>query len=198
MRLLDAGCGPGIDSELLARRGATVEGFDLTAEMVELARRRCQGLAVTLRVGDLTRPLHWLGDESFDGVVCALTLDYIADLKPVFRELHRVARRGGFLVFSMEHPMRDWMDERTHGGGDYFDTTLFGMHWSGFGEPRPFVQCYRRPLQEILNPLAEAGWSLERFLEPLPLPEMKAVAEKLHAELSRSPAFICVRARRKD
>lgn len=41
----------------------------------------------------------------------------------------------------------------------------------------------------------DAGWRLERFVEPRPLPEMAAVSERLHAALSLAPAFLCIRAR---
>jgi len=200
LRVLDAGCGSGICSEILARRGATVHGVDVTPEMLDLARRRCAGLPVELAWGDLAQPLHWLSDQSFDRVLCALALDYVEQLERTFAEFHRVARPGGVLVFSMGHPMRDWMDQRTHGDGDrsYHETNRFGMHWGGFGEPRPYVECYRRPLAAILNPLAEAGWSLERIVEPAPQEEMRTVDEKLYRELARTPAFICMRARRPD
>jgi ubiquinone/menaquinone biosynthesis C-methylase UbiE len=115
LRILDAGCGPGIFSEIFARNGATVHAFDITPRMVELARIRCAGLPVTLAEGNLAEPLNWLQDASFDKIVCALALDYVADLAPVFKEFRRVASPGATLVFSMSHPMRDWMDERTHG-----------------------------------------------------------------------------------
>jgi ubiquinone/menaquinone biosynthesis C-methylase UbiE len=196
LRVLDAGCGSGICSEILARGGATVHGVDVTPELLALAHRRCAGLSVELALGDLTKPLHWLSDRSFDRVLCALALDYVEALDPLFREFHRVTRPGGALVFSMSHPMRDWMDDRTHGEGSYYEANRFGMHWGGFGEPRPYVECYRRPLAAILNPLAEAGWTLERVVEPVPQEEMRIVAEKDYLELARSPAFICVRARR--
>ena len=127
--------------------------------------------------------------------MCSLAFDYVEDLKPVFSEFRRVARRGAMLVFSMAHPMRDWMDERTRGEGTYFTTSRFGLYWSGFGEPKPYVQAYRRPLSDILNGLTESGWLLDRIVEPQPLAEMQAVSERLHAELSLAPAFICVRAR---
>jgi SAM-dependent methyltransferase len=178
------------------RRGATVQGVDVTPEMLDLARRRCAGLPVELTLGDLAQPLHWLSDRSFDRVLCALALDYVEPLDRAFGEFSRVARPGCVLVFSMSHSMRDWMDERTHGDRSYHETNRFGMHWGGFGEPRPYVESYRRPLAAILNPLAAAGWSLERIVEPRPQEEMRAVAEKDYLELTRSPAFICVRARR--
>lgn len=195
LTVLDAGCGPGIGSAHLAGHGATVHAFDVTPEMVALARTRCAGLPVDVREGDLEAPLAWLPDASVDKVLCSLALDYVRDLAPTLREFRRVARPGGTLVFSMAHPMRDWMDERTRGDGTYFDTSRFGFHWSGFGEPRPYVEAWRRPLADILNAVADGGWRLDRFVEPTPLPEMKAVSERLHAELSLAPAFLCIRAR---
>ncbi|MDP9652022.1 hypothetical protein J2793_007497, partial [Paraburkholderia caledonica] len=86
-------------------------------------------------------------------------------------------------------------DERTRGEEAYFTTSRFGLYWSGFGEPKPYVQAYRRPLSDILNGLTESGWRLDRLVEPQPLAEMQTVSARLHAELSQSPAFICVRAR---
>src|SRR5690349_15473973 len=50
--VLDAGCGSGPLMQDLRARGATVSGFDLSAAMVELARRRL-GDEVDLRVADL-------------------------------------------------------------------------------------------------------------------------------------------------
>jgi SAM-dependent methyltransferase len=104
--------------------------------------------------GDDRRPcisLDWLSDQSFDNILCALAFDYVEDLAPVLREFRRVARQGSTLVFSMALPMRDWMDARTHGEGTYFTTSRFGLYWSGFGEPKPYAQAYRRPLSDILN-----------------------------------------------
>ena len=161
-----------------------------------MARQRCAGLDVDIREADMAKPLDWLADHSMDGVLCSLALDYVEYLKPVFAEFHRVARPDGWLVFSMSHPMRDWMDERTRGNASYFATTRWGMHWRGFGEPYPFVECYRRPLQDILNGLTESGWRLDKFVEPLPLPEMQQIDPRHHEQLSYSPGFICVRARR--
>ncbi|MCP3098670.1 class I SAM-dependent methyltransferase [Myxococcus sp. K15C18031901] len=195
LRVLDAGCGPGICTEKLARSGATVHAFDVTPEMVSLARARCAGLPVEVTTGDLAAPLDGLGAGSFDRIVCALALDYVRHLTPVFEEFRRVSRPGAMLVFSMAHPMRDWNDVRCRGGGTYFDTTRFGMYWSGFGEPKPYVQGYRRPLADILNALCEAGWTLDRVVEPKPLDDMKAADPRLFEELSQAPGFICIRAR---
>jgi ubiquinone/menaquinone biosynthesis C-methylase UbiE len=195
LRILDAGCGPGIASEILIREGATVVGFDITPEMIDLATKRCAGLAAEFRVADLAEPLDWLPDSGFDTIVCALALDYVEDLGPAMREFRRVAKPGGTLVFSLNHPMADWMHEAVRGQSVYYERSRYGLHWTGFGEPYPYVEAYRRPLSHILNAVAEAGWILDRVEEPRPLPAMQAVAEPLYQRLSKAPAFLCVRAR---
>jgi SAM-dependent methyltransferase len=194
--VLDAGCGPGLLSAKLAHAGARVHAFDVTPAMIELAKAHCEGLPVELALGDLGRPLDWLAEGTFDRVVCSLALDYVEALTPVFAEFHRVTKPGAQLVFSMAHPMRDWIDTRTRGARSYFETTRFGLHWGGFGEPKPYIEAFRRPLADIVNGLTAAGWMLDRLVEPKPAPEMRAVAPALYAELELSPAFLCVRARR--
>lgn len=196
LRLLDAACGPGIASAMLARQGATVHGFDVVPEMIDLARQRCDGLAATFKLGDLSQPLDWLADGTFDKTVCSLALDYMEDLMPALIEFRRVTRPGGTLVFSMAHPMSDWNDERIRGDGPYYERSRFGMHWTGFGEPYPYVEAYRRPLAEILNAVVAAGWIFERLVEPQPLPDMAAAAKPVYDRLAREPAFICIRALR--
>ncbi len=43
-RVLDAGCGPGVVSRMLAERGAHVTGVDLSEELIDVARERCADL----------------------------------------------------------------------------------------------------------------------------------------------------------
>src|ERR1700691_1766711 len=55
-RILDAGCGSGPIAAALRDRGATVTGFDSSAGMLELARRRL-GPGADLHLADLASPL---------------------------------------------------------------------------------------------------------------------------------------------
>ena len=70
------------------------------------------------------------------------------------------------------------------------------MEWKGFGEPRPVIDAYRRPLEEIVNPLIEAGYAIERVLEPRPSEELKRLHPDSYGKLAERPAFLCVRARK--
>lgn len=88
--------------------------------MVRLAReRRIQ--SASLMVADLAEPLRFLADDTFDVVVAALLLHYLRDWVAPLRELRRVLRPDGALVFSTHHPA---MDVRPSPSGDYFTTEL--------------------------------------------------------------------------
>jgi hypothetical protein len=56
------------------------------------------------------------------------------------------------------------------------------------------VPFYRRPLGEVINPLLEAGFALERLLEPTPTDKFRAKLPEDYVELSQRPGFLCVRA----
>ena len=101
-RILDAGCGAGPLSAALRDRGAIVTGFDKSAGMVELARRRL-GDDADLQVAELGGPLPF-PDGTFDDVTASLVLHYLQDWGPALTELRRVLKPGGRLIASVHHP----------------------------------------------------------------------------------------------
>ena len=104
-KALDLGCGTGVVTVLLARRGLEVVGVDHSREMLELGRRKlvAEGLDATLETGDV-RALRF-GDGEFDCVTIQGLLHHLEELEPCLREATRVLGPGGFLYVS--EPMRD-------------------------------------------------------------------------------------------
>lgn len=188
-RVLDAGCGPGFYTAWLLDRGAEVVALDVSPKMVELARARVGTRAQVIQA-DLGQALDFLSPASFDLVLSALTLDYVLDWDAVFGEFFRVLRRPGQLVFSVGHPFADFL---LHPNGNYFQTEFIEHVWTGFGI-RVTVPTYRRPLQGLLGPLMAAGFTLERLLEPTPVPAFQQSDPRHYEELSRQPGFLCIRA----
>jgi ubiquinone/menaquinone biosynthesis C-methylase UbiE len=82
--------------------GVRLTGIDVSAAMLEFARRRAAelGIAADLRVGD-AQALD-LPDSSYDTVVCTLALCSIPDPRAAVREMKRVLRPGG-RVLLLEH-----------------------------------------------------------------------------------------------
>lgn len=198
LHVLDAGCGPGDNVEWLLARGAQVTALDVTSAFVRITQERLGARAGVLRA-DLQSPLPFAA-ESFDVVLSALVLDYIEDWRGVLREWHRVLRPGGVVVFSAGHPMGDWLWVQRQGEdpGPYFETSFFEMVWAGFGDPPPVIGSYRRSMSEVLNPVLEAGFALEAFLEPRPTEAFREADPVRYERLMRLPGFLCIRARKAD
>jgi 2-polyprenyl-3-methyl-5-hydroxy-6-metoxy-1,4-benzoquinol methylase len=79
-RVLDIGCGVGRWSSLLARRGAHVTGIDLSATMIDEARRRAAELGVGHRCRFEVQDLAQLAtNDEFDLVLGVTVLQHILD-----------------------------------------------------------------------------------------------------------------------
>jgi len=100
-RVLDLACGTGRHTARLVKAGARVTAVDFSMGMLAEARKRV-GDTVSFIEADFTRNLPVFAEH--DLVVCALALEHVRDLKPVFAEMARVMRPGGVLVVSDLHP----------------------------------------------------------------------------------------------
>jgi len=95
LRVLDVGCGQGIDVMRYATAGADVTGIDLTPRHVELARLHlvAMGLDVTIVHGDAEAMPF--ADMSFDRVSSNGVLHHTPDMPAALREIRRVLVPGG-------------------------------------------------------------------------------------------------------
>ncbi|MFC7403662.1 class I SAM-dependent DNA methyltransferase [Georgenia alba] len=93
---VDAACGTGRHTEWLVERGHEVHAFDLSPDMLAIARQKVPG--ARFEQADFRR-LPML-DASADLVVNTLALCHVEDLGPVFAEAARILRPGGHLVVS--------------------------------------------------------------------------------------------------
>ncbi|MEW6542750.1 MAG: class I SAM-dependent methyltransferase [Nitrospirota bacterium] len=101
-RALDAGCGYGPDLADLARRGAEVYGIDPSPTMIELARRLSPAFA-NLSVQRVRRTNF--PDRFFDLVISIYAFHNEPNLKPAFREVHRILKPGGLFLYVVQHPL---------------------------------------------------------------------------------------------
>ena len=95
LRVLDVGCGQGMDLASYAMAGADATGIDLTPRHVELARAHLEAFGVAAKVvrGDAERmPFE---DDRFDKVSSNGVLHHTPDMGAALREIRRVLRPGG-------------------------------------------------------------------------------------------------------
>lgn len=97
-RVLDAACGVGYGTSILAERAAEVVGVDVDEKSVAYATRRYGAPNVAFRVADLVAP--GLAEEPFD-VVCSFeTLEHLDDRDAFLSNVTGALRAGGVLVVS--------------------------------------------------------------------------------------------------
>ena len=188
LTVLDAGCGSGWYAQhYLEHEVKRVVCVDASEKMTAAARARLGERAQVL-VADLGQPLNFATNGEYDLVVAPLVLHYLVDWLPTLREFHRVLKPNGLFVFSTHHPT---MDFKLFNLPDYFATALIEDEWST-GK----VTYYHHSLSAICATLAEAGFSIERLLEPQPVPAMQASHPELYDRLMHNPWFLVIRARR--
>jgi SAM-dependent methyltransferase len=184
-RILDAGCGAGPLLAALRDGGAIVAGFDKSAAMVELARRRL-GDDADLLVAELGRPLPF-PDGTFDDVTASLVLHYLQDWGPALAELRRVLKPGGRLIVSVDHPFAVNLWHRGAGlKPDYFATYNYVVEWTAAGQSA-VLRFWTRPLHAMTGAFTAAGFRISVVSEPPPAP---GASELFPAELKDKPRFL--------
>ena len=95
-RVADLGCGSGVFTELLRRRGYTSVGLDISPKLVALGRRKYPGLGLV--EGDAENlPFE---NASFDGVLLSGLVHHFPDPRRLASEVNRVLKSGGkFFAF---------------------------------------------------------------------------------------------------
>jgi SAM-dependent methyltransferase len=146
--VVDLACGTGrIGAWLQGRCSATLDGIDLTPEMLEVARRR--GIYRTLRIADVANT--GLPSETYDLCTQSLADEHLPDLRPLYREVARITRRQGSFVLVGFHP--------------YFLMTGIPTHFDRApGEPIT-IRSYVHLLSDHVKAAHAAGWSLRELDE---------------------------------
>jgi glycogen synthase len=105
MRLLDVGCGPGRFVAPLAAHHA-MTGCDLSEDMLEEARRNAPADVRLVQADARSLPF---GDGEFDGLLALDLLTHLPEPAAAIRELARVVRPGGMLVFDSSNASPWWV-----------------------------------------------------------------------------------------
>nr|WP_299036938.1 bifunctional 2-polyprenyl-6-hydroxyphenol methylase/3-demethylubiquinol 3-O-methyltransferase UbiG [uncultured Psychrobacter sp.] len=102
-KILDIGCGGGILSESMARRGADVTGIDLGTENLKAATLHAQqsGLEETLRYQHIAvETLAAQMPAQFDVVTCMEMLEHVPDPSAIVQACYDLLSPGGVCVLS--------------------------------------------------------------------------------------------------
>ncbi|HET7528564.1 MAG TPA: tetratricopeptide repeat protein [Burkholderiaceae bacterium] len=121
-RALDLGCGTGLCGGLLQALAERIDGVDLAANMLAIARSR--GMYDQLVHADVASYLA--GTERRYGVIAAADVfTYVGDLDAVFAGAARVLDAGGLFGFAAEAADDDGQDFVLHGSLRYAHTRRY-------------------------------------------------------------------------
>ena len=200
-RVLDLGCGAGQLAPHLATAGAAeVIGVDVSERMLALAQADWAHPRVTYcraAIEEVAFP-----PAQFDLVVSVLALHYVADYAGLVRRIAGWIAPGGVLVYSTEHPI---FTARLPSHGWVLDPAGQRVSWSldryadeGAREETWFVSGVRkvhRTFATFINGLLDAGFVIERVVEPMP-GEAWLRDHPQFADERRRPMFLLIRARK--
>lgn len=96
-KVLEIGCGTGEFTKRIAQTGADITAVDISPDLLEIARETTQDVNVSFHVQNVEK-LDF-EDGSFDVVIGSSILHHL-NLNPALREVYRVLKKGGGIVFT--------------------------------------------------------------------------------------------------
>jgi len=166
LRVLDVGCGQGIDVYHYAAAGADAAGVDLTPRHVELARLHTAAMGVRTTIVEGDAEHLPFADATFDRISSNGVLHHTPDMPAALREIYRVLKPGGearvivynrnsfhywLAQFLRQGILRGWLfKERSMEG-----VLSRGVEYSSVGA-RPLVRVYTP--KQVTSMLSAAGF----------------------------------------
>jgi len=98
-KILDVGCGRGLLSFYLARKGANVIGIDLSKGFIDHCKREAEKLNFDLEFKVMNALIPDFEDKTFDIIVGSRAIHHLPNLEIFFRECKRLLKKKGYIVF---------------------------------------------------------------------------------------------------
>jgi SAM-dependent methyltransferase len=183
--VVDAACGSGYGTELIADKAAQVIGLDISDHALHYAIRHHKRTNIEYRQANFDLPIP-LPSLTFDAIVCFETIEHVSNPDQLVSELHRILKPDGLLILSS--PDRA-VSERLHHRNKFHVhelsrlelTTLIGKRFTIdelYGQvpytagtwQRPLVWLARLDVANLRGRIGDAGGLLKRalgFLRPV-------------------------------
>ncbi len=208
LQVIDIGSGEGHNTRLLGGRGARLTALDVSETFVRAARDADRSIDHLLADGT-TLPFR---DASFDAATAFMSIMDMPDPAATLTDVARVLRPGGWLQFSITHPVssiprRRWVvdddGERSMLAiGGYFDEGQMVDRWIFGSAPaemrerhEPFTITWsRRTVSSWINLVIACGFTIELVSEPF-ADEATAAANPEVADTRIVPYCLIIRAR---
>lgn len=174
-RVLDVGCGDGSIARIINNRGALVTGVDFSENMIDLAKSLSKAYDINYTVGSaagLTKIFH---KSEFDVIISFMVLHSVDNLASFFHQASEILSERGEIYFLTAHPcFRKKKSEYLKNRGivitGYFNSEIEYVKWDFGRFEKNNMEDIRFPwkLEDYINGLANAGFSIDKIIEPCP------------------------------
>ena len=191
-KVLDFGCGTGTYAKLLTKKGAKVKGFDISKEMLEIAKKENPTLDLRLSSG-YKIPFK----EKFDIVLASLVVHYLRDWDKMFKEVSRVLKKGGYFIFSTGNPVAEARKKIKVGKkkisvlDNYFSEGKIYGSWKDNKGNKMKMSSYHKTYETIIKTIIKNGFEIVDYKDCFPIKKGKKLFPKDYAEYIKKP-FFCV------
>ena len=225
-KILDIACGQGYFSRILQRNGAQVTGCDISAELIDIAKRNSPAdisyfVSPAEKITDKVVNSLSMSEQKFDVAIIILAIQNIEDIKAAFSESSKLLKSGGRLVIVMNHPVfripqnTSWQwDSDAHKQYRRIDSYMTdtktkidmapgagakGKVESGKAQGASKVTVsFHRPLQSYFKALNSAGLAVTRLEEWISHKQSQEGPRAKEEDRTRKeiPLFMCIEARK--
>ena len=203
-RVLELGCGYGDNCAYFSELGAKyILGTDISEHMIGIAKSTHMNSNCKFQVLAM-EDIASIPDK-FDLIISSLAFHYVEDFDKLTKDIHRLLKDDGMLIFSQEHPIGTGTilndackdsDNIDLGNKNYYlvsDYNINGkriVNWNNCE-----VIKYHRNFSYIINTLQKNSFKIEDILEPTPNEEILAQKPKYKNQFDK-PFFLFIKARK--
>jgi 2-polyprenyl-3-methyl-5-hydroxy-6-metoxy-1,4-benzoquinol methylase len=186
-RVLDACCGEGYFTRLLADQGAQIVGIDISPRFIGMAahQEEEERRGITYLVHDLTQPLPQY-TEYFDWITCNLALNDVPDYRALIANMSAMLKWEGQLALSMNNPYSAVIRGKVD---DYFDSgrTVAYVGLAAGGVPAMY---HHYTLEDHMREFKRNGLCLTTLFDVKPNPEQLRSGSPRPKQYYRFPYFM--------
>ena len=196
--VIDIGCGTGNLTKELTAISSSVTAVDVSPTSIEIAHVVCEDSSnVTFYVGTIDEfAQEWDGPQ-FTVAVANMVLMDCLNIESFLKATAEIVAPHGFFVATFTHPCfwpRYWGYENADWFG-YDQQIVLEAPFKISSETTDCVTTHvHRPLYTYINSLRQAGFWIDRVLEPVPSQEIQS----LYPEPWEFPRFMVLRLQRES
>lgn len=176
--ILDIGCGNGSLVKYLYQKDCFFTACDVSPNMIELARARCDGLDINFHVVDAThyqdliKLRRYSVSGGYDLIVSSMVMHDLDTLDPLIQSLNVLLNKDGAFIFSILHPAFNSLYTIFNEGQEPnliitgYATSTYRKEKGKHDQPIGHYM-YHRTLSSIFQKLLDANLVLTCFEEPV-------------------------------